>query len=274
MNNLPVEIKTQIISRCNLNVCSVVNRMFNAIANDIQNKCAVGLNYKCKRCEHPKCALQRPYMVANIACETDNILLLKFLKRNLPAQWEKIKYYCAQRWDIYKNVARYLTGKNNKWPALPLSDSDLVIACHYGRKILAGFASSINPLPLRGLAATHALKYNPNARFINLTNNGNNAEEPVTTIRVNGVSERVVNISVYFHNHQLKEIKNLFKKPNVRKTFAKAHIRYLDSHIGVCPSITDCNCLDICKWLIKHGLLSRGLLDSYEILTNMYKRLK
>ncbi|SME64949.1 Hypothetical protein FSTVST1_262 [Faustovirus ST1] len=269
MDALPVEIKTQIIAYCNLSACSMVNRVFNAIAGNIQANC---ISPTCIRCEHPKCALKRPYTIANIACETDNILLLKFLKRNLPAKWEKIKYYCAQRWDIYKSVTRYITGKNNKRPALPLSDSDLVIACHYGRRILSGFAASINPLPLRGLAANHALKYNSKAKFINLTNSSN--VESVTTIRVNGVSERVVDISVYFHNHQLVEIKRLFKKLTVYKIAVKAHIRYFDSHIGVCASITDCNCLDTCKWLIKHGLLSRGLSDSYKILTDMYKRLE
>jgi hypothetical protein len=248
MNGLPVEILENIMIRGSLSVYARVNKLFNEICSNIQSRCK---NTNCIDISHPKCCLLRPWLIANIAVSLDLKYLLKVLRANYPHMWRKISYYCLQRWDVYRGVVKYITGKRYLTPSVPFNNNDFTASCHQGRKVLRVVATK--PLPLRGLAAQHARRCNRNVKLItfnphNTTNNG-----------------RVVDITAQFHDHQFDTIKDLMMSSTVN---SKARINHLDAHLGICKNIVTCNCVKICEWLMEFGFMDQKEMISYYSLVS------
>jgi hypothetical protein len=247
----------QIIQYCDLSICSLVCKLFNDISIDIQSRCR---NTKCGLW-HPKCILKRPYDVAIIATRYDHVGLLRWLKANVPtSMWQIIDWLCLTRWDLYKRVYKYITGKTTSRFAAPMTDEEFAFACHTGRRIIAPFNVSLRQLPLRGLAANHATRYNQYVKFV---------FSKLPIYRVFNINQSRVDISEWFHTHNLDAIKQVAS--TVSPVSLPLYISYLAAHIGLCDDLYNCNSVETCEWIIENSNLDPNCHYAYGILKfNIY----
>ncbi|QJX72566.1 hypothetical protein F-S17_0300 [Faustovirus] len=237
-----------ILKYCDLSIAALVSRQWSAVSCYIQSRCDNTCLFK-----HPKCMLVRPYDIAAMAVKYDSVFMLKWLLGNNACKLDNLTLFCMSRWDLYKNVHRFLTGKTKKRATMPQTDHEFAEVCHTGQPIIHPFEMTVSRLPLRGSARAHALRYNKNARFITF-------DSPKQYLLEN-YGHRI-HISRQFHNHDFAGIKLMVQNAPGKSVY----VDYLGHHLSICDAPHRCNCITICEWLLCNVDLAPACIHQYGIL--------
>ncbi|QKE50401.1 hypothetical protein F-VV10_0281 [Faustovirus] len=256
MDSIARDNLLQILHYGDLSITSLVCVAWRNIGVYIQSQC----DYLNCGLRHPKCMLKRPYDIACVAVRYDQPSILRWLVANNACDFDELKQFCGDRWDLYKCVYAYLYGKPRIMATIPQTDREFTRACNAGRWILPPFNMTISALPLRGLAASHALKYNPDAKFVIFGKNER---------RLSSITRYRNDVSLAFHNHDFEAVKaavtSVDTSPRARTRPGRnssgkptLYIAALGDHTNICDDLYHCNCIAMCEWIINNAVLESG----------------